>query len=215
MPIRVLVVDDHPVVRHGLQMYLDLDPELEMVGEAEDGKEAVRLALELKPDVVLMDLILPKMDGVAAIAAIREALPDTEVIALTSVLDDEQVFAAIRAGAIGYLLKNAHREALAHAIKRAAAGEVQLSPEAAARLVREVRSPESPEILTERETQVLRMLARGKANKTIARELKVREVTVKSHVSNILGKLGLQSRTQAALYAVRIGLVSDRELARS
>lgn len=215
MPIRVLVVDDHPVVRHGLQMYLDVDPDLEMVGEAEDGKEAVRLALELKPDVVLMDLLLPKMDGIAATIAIRQALPDTEVIALTSVLDDDQVFAAIRAGAIGYLLKNAHRDALAQAIKRAAQGEVQLSPEAAARLVREVRAPESPEILTVREKQVLRMLAMGKANKTIARDLKVREVTVKSHVSNILGKLGLQSRTQAALHAVRIGLVSDSELKHS
>ena len=130
-------------------------------------------------------------------------------------LDDDRVFAAIRAGAIGYLLKNAHRDALAQAIKRAAAGQVQLSPEAAALLVREVRAPESPEILTQREKQVLRMVAMGKANKTIARELKVREVTVKSHVSNVLGKLGLQSRTQAALHAVRIGLVSDGELPRS
>ena len=146
---------------------------------------------------------------------IRQALPNTEVIALTSVLDDDRVFAAIRAGAIGYLLKNAHRDALAQAIKRAAAGQVQLSPEAAALLVREVRAPESPEILTQREKQVLRMVAMGKANKTIARELKVREVTVKSHVSNVLGKLGLQSRTQAALHAVRIGLVSDGELPRS
>lgn len=215
MPIRVLIADDHPVVRHGLRMYLDVDPELELVGEAENGKEAVRLALELKPDVVLMDLIMPGQDGIAATIALRQALPDTEVIALTSVLDDERVFAAIRAGAIGYLLKTAHGDALALAIKRAAAGEVQLSPEAAARLVREVRMPDSPEILTERETQVLRMLAMGKANKTIARELKVREVTVKSHVSAILGKLGLQSRTQAALHAVRIGLVSDHELVRS
>lgn len=215
MPIRVLVVDDHPVVRHGLKMYLEVDPELEFAGEAADGKEAVRLAQELKPDVVLMDLMLPKLNGVAATTAIRQALPDTEVIALTSVLDDENVFAAIRAGAIGYLLKNAHREALAEAIKRAAEGQVQLSPEAAARLVREVRAPDSPEVLTERETEVLRMLALGKANKTIAREMKVREVTVKSHVSSILAKLGMQSRTQAALHAVRIGLVSDRELARS
>src|SRR5256714_9818039 len=136
MPIRVLVGDDHPVVRHGLQMYLDIDPELKMVGEAEDGKEAVRLALELKPDVVLIDLLLPKMDGIPATIAIRQALPNTEVIALTSVLDDDRESPAIRAGAIGYLLKNAHRDAPAQAIKRAAAGQDTLAPTAAAPLAR-------------------------------------------------------------------------------
>jgi DNA-binding NarL/FixJ family response regulator len=147
------------------------------------------------------------MDGVAATAAIRGELPDVEVIALTSVLEDDAVIGAVRAGAMGYLLKDTQADDLCRAIKAAAAGQVQLSPHAAARLLREVRAPESPETLTERESDVLRLLARGKANKEIARELAVGEQTVKSHVGHILAKLGVQSRTQAALHAVRIGLV--------
>src|ERR671932_1028433 len=156
MTIRILIADDHSVVRQGLRMFLGLDPELEVVGEAEDGRQAVHLAERLRPDVVLMDLLMPHMDGVAATAAIRQALPDTEVIALTSVLEDEHVVGAVRAGAIGYLLKNTDADELCRAIKAAAAGQVQLSPEAASRLLREVRAPESPEPLTERETDVLR-----------------------------------------------------------
>ena len=208
MSIRVLLADDHAVVRQGLRMFLSLDPELEIVGEAADGAEAVRLAHELKPEVVLMDLVMPVMDGITAIAAIRRELPDTEVIALTSVLEDEKVIGAVKAGAIGYLLKDTQAEELRRAIKAAAAGQVQLSPQAAARLMREVKAPESPETLTERETEVLRLLAQGKANKEIAQALGIGEKTVKTHVSNILAKLGVPSRTQAALYAVRIGLVS-------
>lgn len=211
MPIRILLVDDHSVVRQGLRMFLTLDPDLEVIGDASDGAEALRLAHELKPDVVLMDLLMPVMDGVAATAAIRRELPDTEVIALTSVLEDEKVIGAVRAGAIGYLLKDTEGDDLCRAIKAAAAGQVQLSPKAAARLMREVRAPESPETLTERETDVLRLLAQGRSNKEIAHALSLSEKTVKTHVSNILGKLNVPSRTQAALYAVRIGLVSMSE----
>ncbi len=212
MTIRILLVDDHSVVRQGLRMFLSLDPELEVVGEAADGAEALQRVRELQPDVVLMDLLMPVMDGVTAIGAIRREHPDVEVIALTSVLEDALVIGAVRAGAIGYLLKDTHADELCRAIKAAAAGQVQLSPQAAARLMREVRAPESPEALTERETDVLRLLAQGRANKEIAALLQIGEKTVKTHVSNILAKLNVQSRTQAALYAVRIGLVAPDQL---
>ena len=212
MTIRVLITDDHGVVRQGLRMYLGLDPELEVVGEAANGEEALRMARELGPDVVLMDLLMPVMDGIAATGKIRAELPEVEVIALTSVLEDASVSGAVRAGAIGYLLKNTEADDLGRAIKAAADGQVQLAPEAAMRLMREVRAPESPEALTERETEVLKLVARGKANKQIAHELFVGEKTVKAHVSSILAKLAVQSRTQAALYALRIGLVSMEEL---
>jgi NarL family two-component system response regulator LiaR len=207
MTIRVLIVDDHSVVRQGLRMFLSLESELEVIAEAGDGQEAISLARKHKPDVVLMDLLMPGMDGIAATQAIRQEMPDVEVIALTSVLEDEAVIGAIRAGAIGYLLKDTKSDELCRAIKSAAAGQVQLSPQAAARLVREVQAPERPEALTERETDVLRLLSMGKTNKEIAAELYIGEATVKTHVSNILRKLGVPSRTQAALYALRIGLV--------
>ncbi len=208
MTIRILIADDHSVVRQGLRMFLALDPDLEVVGEAADGAEALRLARRLQPDVVLMDLLMPVMDGIAATAAIRRETHEIEVLALTSVLEDAAVTGAVRAGAIGYLLKDTQADELCRAIKAAAAGQVQLSPQAAARLMREVRAPESPESLTEREIEVLRLLARGKANKEIGAALYIGEKTVKTHVSNILSKLGVQSRTQAALYAVQLGLVS-------
>jgi NarL family two-component system response regulator LiaR len=212
LAVRILITDDHGVVRQGLKMFLSLDPELEVVGEAANGEEALKIARELLPDVVLMDLVMPVMDGISATGAIRSELPDVEVIALTSVLEDASVTGAVKAGAIGYLMKDTEAEELGRAIKAAAEGRVYLAPEAAARLMREVRTPESPETLTERETEVLRLLARGKANKQIATSLYVTEKTVKAHVSSILAKLGVQSRTQAALYAVRAGLVSMREL---
>src|SRR5713226_6819072 len=161
MTIRILLVDDHSVVRQGLRLFLRYDPELDVVGEAADGAEALRLARELKPDVVLMDLLMPGMDGIAATAAIRRALPETEVLALTSVLEDASVVGAVRAGAIGYLLKDTQAEALCQAIKAAAAGQVQLTPKAAARLMQAISAPESPETLTERETEVLRRLSQG------------------------------------------------------
>jgi len=155
-----------------------------------------------------MDLLMPLMDGVAATSAIRHELPDTEVIALTSVLEESLVIQAIQAGAIGYLLKDTDAPKLRQAIKAAAAGEVQLSPAAAAMLMHKVKAPRSPETLTERETEVLRQLARGKSNKEIANTLFISETTVKTHVKNIMQKLGVPSRTHAALYAARIGLVS-------
>jgi DNA-binding NarL/FixJ family response regulator len=208
MTIRILVADDHSVVRQGLRMFLGLDPEFEIVGEAGDGAEAVAYARQSRPDVVLMDLLMPVMDGIEATAIIRRELPDTEIIALTSVLEDASVVGAVRAGAIGYLLKDAQADELCRAIRAAAAGQVQLSPKAAERLMREVRAPESPEVLTQRETEVLRLLAQGQANKEIGRTLNISEKTVKTHVSSILAKLGVPSRTQAALYAARIGLGS-------
>jgi two-component system, NarL family, response regulator LiaR len=211
MSIQVLIADDHTVVRQGLRMFLSSDPELEIVGEARDGAEAVRLARQLQPDVVLMDLLMPVMDGIAATAAIRREVPDTEVVALTSVLEDTAVIDAVRAGAIGYLLKDTDAHELRRAIKAAAAGQVQLSPQAAARLLREVRAPETrTEPLTERETEVLQLLAQAQSNKEIARALHIAEQTVKTHVSHILDKLGVPSRTHAALYAIRAGLVSPQ-----
>lgn len=206
MTIRILITDDHLVVRQGLRLFLSDDPEMEVVGEAADGAQAVKLAQELKPDIVLMDMLMPVMDGITATAQIRAALPDTEVIAITSVLEDSAVIGAVKAGAIGYLLKDADPEELRTAIKAAAAGQVHLTPRAAARLMREVRAPDNPQSLTEREIDVLRLVAGGKANKEIALALTIGEQTVKTHVSNILMKLGVQSRTQAALYAAQIGL---------
>ncbi len=208
MTIRIVIADDHKVLRRGLRTFLELDPEMVVVGEAADGAEAVRLAHQLQPDIVLMDLLMPVMDGIEATATIRRELPETEVLALTSVLEDASVVGAVRAGAIGYLLKDTEADALCRAIKAAVEGQVQLTPQAAARLMQVVSAPESPQPLTERETEVLRLLAQGQANKQIARSLSIAEKTVKVHVSNILGKLGVQSRTQATLYAIRIGLVS-------
>jgi NarL family two-component system response regulator LiaR len=211
MAIRVLIADDHSVVLEGLRMFLERDPELTVVGEAADGAEAVRLAQYLRPDVVLMDLLMPVMDGIAAISAIRNELPETEVIALTSVLESTAVVGAVKAGAIGYLLKDTKAHELRKAIKAAAAGQVQLSPQASAYLMRQVRTPEMIEALTEREREVLRLLVQGLSNKEIARELQVVEDTVKVHVKHTLAKLGVQSRTQAVLCAIRLGLVSTEQ----
>ena len=208
MPIRVLLVDDHAVVRQGLKMFLALDPALEIVGEARNGREALELSERLAPDVVLMDLRMPEMDGLTAIRLLRERRPETEVVALTSVLEDASVVGAIRAGAMGYLLKDTQAEELCRAIRAAAAGQVQLSPEAAARLMREVRAPRSPlEGLSERELEVLGLLARGLTNRELAERLSITEKTVKSHVGSLMAKLGVSSRTQAALVAWQAGLV--------
>jgi len=211
MAIRILVADDHSVVRQGLQMFLGNDEDLVVIAEANNGREAVDLARQLAPDVVLMDLLMPEMDGVEATRLIRQEMPDVEVIALTSVLEDALIYDAMRAGAIGYLLKDTEAHELRRAIKAAAAGQVQLSPEVARRLMQELRVPDSPETLTEREKEVLQLLANGLSNREIAEALVIGEKTVKSHVSNILGKLNVTSRTQAAVYALRTGLASADE----
>ena len=211
-PIRVLIVDDHGVVREGLRAYLELEPDITVVGEARDGHEGVRRAQELHPDVVLMDLVMPRMDGVEATAAIKQHQPQAHVIVLTSFVDDDRVVPAIRAGATSYLLKDVAAADLARAIRGARAGQAQLHPEVARRLMQQVTTPRKTEAatqLTDREREVLQLLAEGRSNKEIARSLVVSERTVKGHVSNILGKLGLQDRTQAALYAVRHGLVPE------
>lgn len=207
--IRLLIADDHGVVRQGLKMYLGIDPELTIIGEAQNGIEAVRMAQELRPDVVLMDLLMPVMDGIRATEAIRREFPDIEVVALTSVLEDSLIVEAVRAGAIGYMLKDTNAQDLIRSIKAAAAGQVQLSPQVAARLLQEVRTPESTlEPLTPREQEVLRLIALGKSNKEISQALSIGDQTVKSHVSHILEKLRVPSRTQAALFAIRNGLVA-------
>jgi two-component system, NarL family, response regulator LiaR len=210
MPIKVIIVDDHSVVRQGLRMFLGVDPEINVIGEARDGAESIHLIGVLKPDIVLMDLLMPGMDGLTAIPIIRREYPDTEVIALTSVMDDSFVIDAVRAGAIGYLLKDTESFELCRAIKAAAAGQVQMAPQVLARLMREVRTPEKgSEPLTDRENDVLKLLAEGRSNKEIARNLNIGEQTVKTHVSRILDKLGVPSRTQAALFAIRSGLVNS------
>jgi NarL family two-component system response regulator LiaR len=205
--VRLLLVDDHAVVRQGLKMFLTMDPGLEIVGEAANGREALDLVEKLSPDVVLMDLLMPVMDGITAIREIKRRFPDVEVIALTSVLEDEKVVGAVQAGAMGYLLKDTQADALIEAIYAASRGEVRLHPEAARRLVREVRTPDMRESLTPRETEILRFIGRGYSNKNIARELDLSERTVKTHVSSLLSKLGLSSRTQAALFGLREGIV--------
>ncbi|HEX5240369.1 MAG TPA: response regulator transcription factor [Candidatus Limnocylindrales bacterium] len=204
-PIRVLLVDDHAVVRTGLRSFFDLLDDIDVVGEAGDGREAIEQARDLQPDVVLMDLLMPNVDGIAATAVIRAELPETEVVALTSFIEEDKVTAALEAGASGYLLKDADAEEVAAAVRAAHAGEVHLDPAVARVLAERLRhratTPE-PEPLTERERDVLRLVGQGMSNKEIAAALVITERTARTYVSNILGKLGLASRTQAALYAV-------------
>jgi DNA-binding NarL/FixJ family response regulator len=203
----VLIVDDHSVVREGLRTFLELQDGIEVAGEAADGDEAVREAERLRPDVVLMDLVMPRLDGVAAMRELRERASATRVVVLTSFLDDERLLPAIRAGAAGYLLKNVEPKELARAVRLAAEGEALIDPAVAARLVDslgEDRDSGEPE-LTPREQEVLDLIGRGFANKRIARELGIAEKTVKTHVGHVLAKLGVSDRTQAALYAARLG----------
>jgi two-component system, NarL family, response regulator LiaR len=211
--IRVLVVDDHSVVRQGLRMFLLVQPDMEMVGEAQNGREAVALVDQLAPDVVLMDLLMPQMNGIEATIAIKAAHPETQVLVLTTFLDDARVAEAIQAGAVGFLLKEVDAEELIRAVRGAARGEPQLHPDAARMLMglatRPKAAPEPPPLLTERERDVIALLAEGQSNKQIARTLSISETTVKGHVANILGKLELADRTQAAVYAVRNGLARD------
>jgi len=208
-PIRVLLVDDHAVVREGLRAYLELQEDLAVVGEAGDGEEALAAAEALRPDVILMDLVMPRLDGVGAMRELRRRLPDVRVIVLTSYADDDRLLPAIQAGAAGYLFKNVQPAELSRAIHAAHAGEAVLDPAVGARLVAALATPArtAADPLTPREREVLALLARGLPNKRIARELGVAEKTVKTHVGHVLAKLGVSDRTQAALYAVREGLV--------
>jgi DNA-binding NarL/FixJ family response regulator len=218
-PIRILLVDDHAVVREGLRAFLALQDGFEIVGEAADGEEAIERATELEPDVILMDLVMPGVDGVSAMRELRRRTgrgSKPKVIVLTSFLDDDRVLPALEAGAAGYLLKNSQPAELARAVRAAQAGEAIIDPTAAARLVhalsgRERVSPaadSSLEQLTNRERDVLALIAQGRSNKRIALELGISEKTVKTHVGHVLAKLGVTDRTQAALLAVRRGLVT-------
>jgi two-component system, NarL family, response regulator LiaR len=211
--IRVLIADDHAVVRQGLRTFLELQDEIEVVGEASDGVEALELVQRTAPDVALLDLVMPRLGGLEAIRRIREVAPATRVLVLTSFADDDTVLPAVRAGAAGYLLKDVQPPELVGAIRTVHAGEALLAPAVATMLVEQLAAEdgngaaERGEHLTPREREVLALLARGRANKVIARDLGVSERTVKTHVSNILGKLNLTDRTQAAVYAVRHGIV--------
>ena len=210
--ITVLLVDDHALVRQGVRAFLETQPDITVVAEASGGEEAVRCAAEYAPDVTLMDLIMPGMDGVEATRRLKTRSPRTRVIVLTSYHDDEHVFPAIRAGALSYILKEVGPDELADAVRKAAAGEAILHPRVAARVVRELHgsrneAPNAFHELSDRELEVLKLIAEGHSNAEIAGSLYLSEKTVKSHVSNILGKLHLADRTQAAVYAWREGVV--------
>ena len=208
--IRLMIVDDHAVVRSGLSAFLLAYEDLKLVGEARDGEEGVRLCLQIQPDVVLMDLVMPVMDGITATKAIKERCPNTQVVALTSFGEEERVQAVLRAGAIGYLLKNVSAQELVTAIRNAAAGRPTLSSEAARALIHASTGPESPGLdLTEREREVLALMVKGLNNSRIAEQLVVSLSTTKFHVSNILTKLGVTSRAEAVALAVRNRIVDD------
>lgn len=203
--INVLIVDDHVVVRKGLRLLLEQQPDITVVGEGGDGERAIQLAAQLVPDVVLLDLLMPKMDGVTAVREIKHITPTTQVIILTSYYEDDQIFGAIKAGALSYLLKDASPEELVAAVRAAAVGESKLHPRVAARLLREMQQRDRSPLaeLSPRELDVLAQIARGRSNQEIAVELVVSERTVKTHVSNILSKLHLADRTQAAIFALQ------------
>jgi two-component system, NarL family, response regulator LiaR len=215
-PIRIVLVDDHGVVRQGLKAFLATEDDIEVVGEASNGREAVEVVGNLLPDVVLMDLVMPELDGIGATTAIKSQWPQVDVIAMTSFIEDEKVFGAMRAGAGGYVLKDADPDDVVKAIRSAAAGEVHLDPRVARRLMEELnpnkhRDASPQEQLSEREVEVLKLVARGHSNQMIAEQLIISPKTAKTHVSNILSKLGLASRTQAAVYALKAGFVSAEE----
>ena len=204
--IRLLIVDDHPVVRDGLRGMLERQPDFEVVGDAGDGREAVRLTERLKPDIVLMDLRMPEMDGVTALGEIKEQNPQVQVLVLTTYDSDADILPAIEAGAAGYLLKDSSREELYDGIRTAARGETVLAPKVAARLVGRMRAP-AEEQLSSREVEVLQLVAVGESNSEIAKQLHISQATVKSHLVNIFGKLGVSDRTAAVTTALRKGIL--------
>ena len=210
--IRILIADDHAIVREGLRALLATEPDLELVAEATDGIQAVTKARAFKPDVILLDLMMPRMDGVEAITEIKKDWQEAHIIVLTSFSDDEKVFSAIRSGALGYLLKDSSPQDLLNAIHTVAKGEGFLSPSIASKVMREINQPPklppTKDPLTERENEILQLVAQGLTNDQIAERLVVSERTVRTHVSNILAKLQLANRTQAALYALKEGLAS-------
>lgn len=211
-PIRVLIVDDHAIVRKGLRALLTEIDDIEVVGEAVDGQEAVRLTGTTQPDVILMDIVMPNMDGIEATQQITARQPEARILALTSFAADDKLFPAIKAGALGYLLKDSDPEDLVQAIRQVHRGEPSLHPSIARKVLHELgrpsSQPQTPEPLTEREVEVLRFVAKGLSNQGIADALTIAEVTVRTHVSNILSKLHLANRVQATLYALREGLTS-------
>ncbi|NIV38464.1 MAG: response regulator [Anaerolineae bacterium] len=210
--IRVLVADDHAIVRKGICALLATEPRIEVVGEAQDGNDAITAAQRLQPDVILMDIVMPGVDGLEATRRLAHSQPQVRILVLTSFAGDDKIFPAIKAGALGYLLKDSGPEELVHAIQQVYRGESSLHPTVARRLLRELACPseQGPEsdCLTEREIEVLQLVAQGQSNRQVANLLTISEATVRTHVSNILSKLNLCSRTQAALYALREGLVS-------
>jgi len=213
--IRILVVDDESVVRDGIVTILSLQSRLEVVGEVSDGIQAVEVARQVKPDVILLDMAMPNQDGLTTIPKLKEILPDTHILVLTSFADSDMVYKAIKSGALGYLLKDARREQLLQAIYDVAKGQASLSPSIALKVIQDVNHPSevlytsSP--LTPRELETLRLIARGMTNHEIAEALSVAERTVAKYVSNVLEKLHLANRTQAALYAIREGITEPRE----
>lgn len=211
-PLRIFIADDHPIVRRGLRDLLETEDGIQVVGEASNGLQAVRRAAELQPDLVLMDLVMPELDGIEATRRIKADNPDIQVLVLTSFATDDKVFPAIKAGALGYLIKDTGAEELLEAIHRSRSGEPTLHPSIAQKVLAEISGPSSqpptPDPLTERELEVLKLVARGLNNQEIASTLVISPTTVYTHVSNILSKLHLASRTQAALYALREGLAS-------
>jgi len=211
-PIRVLVVDDHAIIRKGVKAVLDLVPDIELAGEAENGNQAIKKDLELQPDVILMDLMMPEMDGIACIREIKAQRPDAHILVLTNFAGEDMIFPAIKAGAMGYHLKDSSPEALEEAIRQVFKGEPSLHPLIAKKVLDELHTTkeeqDTSDALTKRELEILTLIAQGLENKEIAQKLVVSEATVRTHVSNTLGKLHLASRTQAALYALREGLAS-------